>query len=116
MSDGSSSIFFIDPDNFKELSKIDVKLNGKSIDQLNELEFINGEIWANVYQSDTIVVIDPKTGNVKSIIDCRNLLPRNLRTIDTDVLNGIAYNPVSKQIFLTGKLWPKMYRIQLVNQ
>jgi len=115
MSDGSSNIFFIDPSNFQEKSRIEVKLNGKSITQLNELEYINGYIWANVYGSDLIVIIDPKSGFVKATVDCRNLLPGNLRTAKTDVLNGIAYNPVSKQIYITGKLWPKLYRIKITD-
>lgn len=114
-SDGSSTLYFINPDNFSEISRIEVKLNGKSIDQLNELEYISGDIWANIYQTDLIVIINPKNGVVKATIDCSNLLPENLRTPKTDVLNGIAYNPVSKQIYITGKYWPKMYRIQLVN-
>jgi len=115
MSDGSSNLYFIDPENFKEVSKVDVKLNGKSVTQLNELEYINGEVWANIYGSDVIVIIDPKNGTVKGTIDCRNLLPGNLRTYKTDVLNGIAYNSVSKQIYITGKMWPKLYRIQIVK-
>lgn len=115
MSDGSSSIFFIDPSNFQEKSRIEVKLNGKSVSQLNELEYIDGDIWANVYMTDNILIINPKNGVVKGKIDCANLLPANLRTEKTDVLNGIAYNPVTKQIFITGKYWPRMYRIQLKN-
>lgn len=114
-SDGSSTLYFINPENFSEISRIEVKLNGKSIDQLNELEYINGDIWANVYQTDLIVIINPKNGVVKATIDCSNLLPESLRTPNTEVLNGIAYNPESKQIYITGKKWPKMYRIQLVN-
>ncbi len=115
MSDGSSNIYFIDPSNFQEKSKIEVKLKGKSVDQLNELEYINGEIWANVYLTDNIMIIDPKSGAVKATVDCRNLLPSSLRTDKTDVLNGIAYDPLNKQIYLTGKYWPKMYRVQIVN-
>ncbi|MFA6334539.1 MAG: glutaminyl-peptide cyclotransferase [Bacteroidales bacterium] len=113
MSDGSSFIYFIDPLNFKEKSKIEVKSAGRKVTQINELEYINGNIWANEYGTDNIHIIDPKSGTVKATIDCKNLLPDNLRTAKTDVLNGIAYNPATKQIYITGKLWPKMYRIQI---
>ncbi|MEN6619682.1 MAG: glutaminyl-peptide cyclotransferase [Rikenellaceae bacterium] len=115
MSDGSSNIYFLDPANFQEKSKIEVKLKGKSQGQLNELEYIDGDIWANVYGSDVILIIDPTNGVVKATVDCRNLLPANLRTEKTDVLNGIAYDPVRRQIYITGKLWPQMYRIQITN-
>jgi len=115
MSDGSSTLYYLNPDNFKEISKIEVRLNEKKLDQINELEYINGEIWANVYQTDIILIINPSNGIVKATVDCRNLLPENLKTSKTDVLNGIAYNPVTKQIYITGKLWPKMYRIQIIK-
>ncbi len=114
-SDGSSFIYFIDPSNFKELSKVQVKMNGKPLEYINEMEYINGEIWANIYQTDNIVIINPKTGVVKAIVDCKNLLSDNLRSKATDVLNGIAYNPVTKSIYLTGKYWPKLFRIELVR-
>lgn len=115
-SNGSSTICFHDPATFRELSKIDVTLKGKKVSDLNELEYIEGDIWANVYGSDIIVIIDIKTGNVKATVDCKNLLPQKLRTSQTDVLNGVAYNPTTKAIYLTGKYWPKMYRIELVEK
>lgn len=115
VSDGSSYLFFMDPSNFKELSKIQVKINGKPLDYLNELEMINGEIWANVYQTDKIVIINPSTGNVRAIVDCKDLLPANMKTAGTDVLNGIAYNPETKSIYLTGKNWPQLFRIELTQ-
>ncbi len=115
-SDGSSTLFFRDPDTFRELSRIEVKLKGKKIDQLNELEYINGDIWANIYGSDMIVIIDPSTGNVKATVDCKGLLPLSLRTARTDVLNGIAYDKLTGGIYLTGKYWPAMYRIELVKR
>lgn len=115
-SDGSSTICFHDPETFRELSKIEVTLKGKKVSELNELEYIEGSIWANIYGSDTIVIIDPKTGDVTGTVDCKNLLPIKLRTSKTDVLNGIAYNPSSKAIYLTGKYWSKMYRIELVEK
>jgi glutamine cyclotransferase len=113
MSDGSDKLYTLDPSSFMVRSSVPVTLNGKPVKQLNELEYINGEIWANVYMTDTIVIIDPVSGIVKATIDCKNLLPAALKTSKTDVLNGIAYNPADKQIYLTGKYWPKMYRIVL---
>ena len=113
MSDGSDKLYTLDPSNFMVRSSVTVTLNGRPVNQLNELEYINGEVWANVYMTDTIVIIDPVSGIVKATIDCKNLLPAALKTSKTDVLNGIAYNPANKQIYLTGKYWPKMYRIVL---
>ena len=116
MSDGSSLLYFIDPMTFAIKSKLNVKLNGNPVMYLNELEYIDGDIWANVYGSDTIMIIDPSSGRVKGCVDCRNLLPRSLYTSTTDVLNGIAYNPVTKSVYLTGKNWPKIYKIELVKR
>ncbi len=116
MSDGTSSITFRNPDNFKVEKQIDVTLNGKPLRFINELEYINGEIWANVYDSEAIVIINPSTGAVTGMIDCRNLLHPTLRKPSTDVLNGIAYNEQDGTIWLTGKYWPKIFRITLVEK
>ncbi|MEN6569700.1 MAG: glutaminyl-peptide cyclotransferase [Rikenellaceae bacterium] len=116
MSDGSSYLFFMDPATFKEKRRITVKLDGKAIDRLNELEYIKGEIWANVYQEDFILIIDPSTGTVRKVVDCKNILPTSMRTSKTDVLNGIAYNPLTDKIYITGKYWPKMFRITLSSR
>ena len=113
MSDGSHNLFFNDPMNFMTKKTLEVKLNGIPVKQLNELEWIEGEIWANVYMTDTIVIINPQTGNVRATINCSGLLPASLRSPRTDVLNGIAYDKVSKQIYLTGKYWPRMFRVSL---
>ena len=83
---------------------------------LNELEYIDGKIWANVYTADEIVIINPKDGKVVGVVDCRGLLPRDLYTQQTDVLNGIAYNPEDGKIYLTGKNWPKLYEVRLVEK
>ena len=83
---------------------------------LNELEYIDGKIWANVYTSDMILIINPENGNVDGIVDASGLLPDSLRTPDTDVLNGIACNPADGKIYLTGKNWPKLYEIRLVEK
>lgn len=111
-SDGSADLFFMSSD-FKVKRRVTVKLDGRPVRFLNELEYIDGKIWANVYTSDLIMIIDPVTGSVESVVDCTGLLPDRLRTADTDVLNGIAYNPADKKIYLTGKNWPKLYEIRL---
>jgi glutamine cyclotransferase len=114
MSDGSSELRFLDPLTFKELRRVRVTANGRPVDQLNELEWVEGEIYANVWQTDRIARIDPKTGQVKAWIDLTGLLPD--RYGSDDVLNGIAYDPQKKRLFVTGKLWPKLFEIQLVKK
>ena len=112
-SDGSSTIYFLDK-NFQLQRSIKVTLNGRPVRFLNELEWIDGKIWANVYTTDMIVIINPKTGEVEGTVDCTGLLPQRLRTPDTDVLNGIAV--LDGRIFLTGKNWPKLYEIELIEK
>lgn len=114
-SDGSSVLHFMDG-NFKSERKVVVKLEDRPVRWLNELEYIDGKIWANVYTSDEIVIIDPKDGRVEGVIDCRGLLPKEMRTPDTDVLNGIAYDEKTGKIYLTGKNWPKLYEIKLTRK
>ncbi len=113
-SDGTANLCFMDS-NLKLDSKVLVKIGDKPVRWLNELEYIDGRIWANVYTSDEIVIINPRTGKVEGVIDCSGLLPRNLRTDTTDVLNGIAYNPEDGKIYLTGKNWPRLYEVRLVE-
>lgn len=113
MSNGSSSITFLDPMTFMESRRIDVTLDGKPVDYVNELEYINGEIWANVYLEDYIITIDPQTGCVTSVIDCTNVYPAAVRSAHADVLNGIAYNPADGGIYITGKYWPQLYKISV---
>ena len=112
-SDGTSNLYFLDKD-LKLKRYVQVNLGSRPIRFLNELEYIDGKVWANVYTSDEIVIINPKSGAVEGVIDCTNLLSPDLRTYDTDVLNGIAYNPQTGKIYLTGKNWPKLYEIRLV--
>ncbi len=112
MSDGSDKIFYLDPMTFVVKKTIPVKLNGKSIININELEFIDGKIWANVYGDDNIVIINPSDGNIEQIVDCKDILPYTLMDRNTDVLNGIAYNPKDNSIYITGKYWPRMFKIQ----
>ena len=88
--------------------------NGKNVDRLNELEWIDGRIWANVWASNRIVIIDPDSGFVSASIDLAGLLPDNERRADTDVLNGIAVNPADSSVWVTGKNWPWLYQIELV--
>lgn len=113
-SDGSSHIYFLN-ENFKLERSINVTLNGRSVKYLNELEWIDGKIWANVYTTDTILIINPKDGVVEATINCKGLLPAKLHTPNTDVLNGIAVD-ASGKIYLTGKNWPRLYEIKLVEK
>lgn len=114
-SDGSSTLFFMDAE-FATKRRLVVKYEDKPVRWLNELEYIDGKIWANVYTSDEIVIIDPKDGRVEGVIDCRGLLPKEMRSPDTDVLNGIAYDEKTGKIYLTGKNWPRLYEIKLTRQ
>lgn len=113
MSDGSEYIYFLDPMTFMEKRKIAVTLNGKRVREINELEYIDGKIWANVYIKDDILIINPETGDAEGRVDCTNLLPQSLRRRNTDVLNGIAWDSSTKSIYLTGKNWPRLYRVEL---
>jgi glutaminyl-peptide cyclotransferase len=113
MSDGSSTLRFLDPKTFTETSRIEVTYEGKPLRNLNELEFVKGEIFANVWQSNSIVVIDPASGRVTSRIDLPGLLSPADRTPAVDVLNGIAYDAKHDRLFVTGKLWPKLFEIRL---
>lgn len=113
MSNGSSTITYHDPVSFKVLRKIHVHDNDSPVGHLNELEFVKGEIWANVFTEDMIVRISPKNGKVTGWINLstlRSYLPRNTRV---DVLNGIAYDAKENRIFVTGKYWPSIFEIQL---
>ena len=114
-SDGSATLFFMD-ENFALKKRVIVKYEDRPVRWLNELEYIDGKIWANVYTTDEIVIIDPKDGRVEGVVDCRGLLPKHFYTKDTDVLNGIAFNPADGKIYLTGKNWPKMYEVKLVEK
>ncbi len=115
MSDGTSRLRFLDPDTLQETGRLDVTFRGKRLTQINELEWIKGEIFANVWRTDAIVRIDPQSGAVTGVIDLRNLLQQHaITTGDTDVLNGIAYDPDTDRLFVTGKFWPKLFEIELL--
>lgn len=113
MSDGTAALRFLDPATFKEQRRINITAAGRPVTQLNELEWVNGEVWANIWQSSRIARIDPASGAVKGWVDLAPLVRLSGRSGPDDVLNGIAYEPRSKRLFVTGKLWPKLYEIRL---
>jgi len=115
MSDGTNTLYYYDPETFTVISRIEVYDNEQKVDSLNELEYINGEIWANVWMSDNIARIDPLTGKVLAYINLKGLLPESEKKPDTDVLNGIAFDKESGRIFVTGKKWPKLYEIRVTE-
>jgi glutamine cyclotransferase len=115
MSDGTNILYFFEPEMFTVVSRIEVYDNERKVDQLNELEYINGEIWANIWNTDLIARIDKTSGKVIAFIDLKGILPESERTQDTDVLNGIAFDQSDKRIFITGKKWPKLYEIRLTE-
>ena len=115
MSDGTSRLRFLDPETLKETGGITVTDQGQPVDQLNELEWVKGEIYANVWQTDRIARIDPATGKVTGWIDLTGLLPVQDQP-GTDVLNGIAYDAKADKLIVTGKLWPRLYEIRLVKK
>ena len=112
-SDGSAKLHFMSPGEAGILRSITVTEQGRPVRLLNELEWIEGEIWANIWHSDRIVIIDPSSGEVTASIDLRGLLPATEYRPGTDVLNGIARNPADGSIWVTGKRWPWLYRIEL---
>ncbi len=115
MSDGTSALRFLDPNTLEETGRVEVvDPLGRVLYNLNELEYVNGEVLANIWQTDWIARIDPATGQVAGWIDLSGLLPAEDRTQPVDVLNGIAYDPATDRLFVTGKLWPKLFEIDLV--
>ena len=116
MSDGTSELRFLDPETLKELGRVRVTDEGRPVDQLNELEYVKGEVFANIWQTDKIARIDPKTGKVLGWIDLSGLLSdEDRKAAPVDVLNGIAYDARTDRLFVTGKLWPKLFEIKLVR-
>lgn len=113
-SDGSARLYFMDT-SMKVQRTVTVRLNDRPIRYLNELEYIDGKIWANVYTSDIILIINPADGKVEATLDCTGLLPKQYADRRTDVLNGIAYNPADKKIYLTGKYWKRLFEIRLID-
>lgn len=116
LSDGSAALRFLDPDTQAETGRVSVTLNGRPVRQLNELEWIDGEVWANVWQTDYILRIDPATGRVVGVIDLSGLLPKDqVKDPVDDVLNGIAWDAQNRRLFVTGKNWPSLFEIRLTG-
>lgn len=111
LSDGSEKIYILDSETLQKLDFINVYTKTAKIESLNELEWIDGKIWANVYGKDALAVINPKNGSVEGILDLKELKSKVTNHPDVDVLNGIAYNPKTKTIFVTGKNWDKTFEI-----
>ncbi len=114
LSDGTTDLRFLDPATMRELRRVTVKDHGTPVKELNELEFIHGEVYANIWHSDRIARISPQTGAVLGWIDLTGLLPDNLRSSPEAVLNGIAYDAAHDRLFVTGKLWPRLFEIRVV--
>jgi glutamine cyclotransferase len=115
-SDGTAVLRFRDPNTFKETHHIVVKDGKQTVDQLNELEFIKGEIYANVWHSDRIARINPQTGRVIAWIDLSGILPEDQKVNEESVLNGIAWDAKGNRLFVTGKQWPKIFEIRTVSR
>ncbi len=113
MSDGSDLLYFLDPETFQVFGQINVRDGGNAIRGINEMEYVNGEIYANIWPTSRIAIISPETGIVRAWIDLKGLLPESDRA-GTDVLNGIAYDPEGDRLFVTGKFWPSLFEIDLV--
>jgi len=113
MSDGTATLRFRDPRSFAVLKELTVRDRGSPLTQLNELEYVRGQIYANVYPSDWIVRIDARTGDVREWIDLADLFPSKDRTPATDVLNGIAFDEATGHFLVTGKLWPAIFELRM---
>ncbi|MDN3551684.1 glutaminyl-peptide cyclotransferase [Mucilaginibacter aquaedulcis] len=120
MDDSTNRIWFLDKDTYQQKGFIDVCDDQRQIDSINELEYIDGKIYANVYQTDTILVINPKTGAVLQRVDMKNLYPMSERPQDRDwgnnVLNGIAWDAKGQRLFVAGKKWPHLYQVKFVKK
>lgn len=114
LSDGTAALRFLDPATFHQVRRVTVKDHGRPVAQLNELEFIHGQVYANIWHSDRIARIDPATGKVLGWIDLAGLLPSEERSNPEAVLNGIAWDSQHERLFVTGKLWPKIFEIKVI--
>ena len=116
LSDGTAALRFLDPTTLAETGQVPVTLQGRPVSRINELEWIEGEVFANLWQTDYIVRINPATGAITGIIDLTELMPDRSGLDPTDaVLNGIAWDPVGRRLFVTGKNWPKLFEIRLTG-
>ncbi|MFM8394375.1 MAG: glutaminyl-peptide cyclotransferase [Acidobacteriota bacterium] len=116
MSDGTNRLRFLDPETLDVKREIDVIDGDRPINLLNELEFVKGDLWSNIWQSDRLVRINPESGQVTGWVNLAGLLSSEDRLRGTDVLNGIAYDEVGNRLFVTGKLWPKLFEIRLIER
>lgn len=116
MSDGTATLYFLDPESLEPVKQLEVTDRGTSIAQLNELEYVQGTIYANVWPTNRIAMISPETGDIVGWIDLTGLLSAEYRLQPVDVLNGIAYDAVQDRLFVTGKYWPKLFEIELVEK
>ncbi len=116
LSDGTATLRFLDPTTFKALRRVTVTDHGRPVTQLNELEFVHGEIYANIWHSDRIARIAPASGKVLGFIDLTGLLPATERSSPEAVLNGIAYDAARDRLFVTGKLWPSLFEIRVIPE
>jgi len=114
LSDGSNRLRFFDPMTFREIGHVEVTDQGRPVTDLNELEYVNGQVWANVWHTDRIARISPETGRVVGWIDLRGLMSGGFKLESEAVLNGIAYDAPSKRLFVTGKLWPRLFEIEVI--
>ena len=115
VSDGTPALRFLNPETFEEVNRVEVRENDVAISGLNELEYVNGKVYANMWPTDEIAIIAPDTGQVVGWIDMKGLLSPQDADRAVDVLNGIAYDAAEKRLFVTGKLWPKVFEIKLVR-
>ena len=116
VSDGTSTLHFLNPETFEEISQIEVSANDTPVTKINELEYIQGEIYANIWLTELIARIDPLTGQVIGWIDLKGILSPEDDSETVDVLNGIAHDPKNSRLFVTGKFWPKLFEIELIGQ
>jgi glutamine cyclotransferase len=114
MSDGTATLYFWDPETFEETGRVQVYDDDGPVVRVNELEYIQGLVYANVWLTDLVAIIDPQSGRVTAYIDLGGLLEAEDRGERVDVLNGIAYDPAGDRLFVTGKLWPKLFEIELI--
>ena len=113
MSDGSEKLYFVDPATKKKTKEIKIYTDKAKIETINEMEYVNGKIYANLYTSDSVIIIDPKSGAVEAVLDLSDLKSKVTKHQDLDVLNGIAYNKKTNTFFVTGKNWDKMFEIKI---
>jgi len=116
LSDGTAVLHYLDPDTFEEVGKIKVQDNKRVVSKLNELEFVQGRIYANVWKSNWIAIIEPRTQKVVGWIDLEGLLIRKELSNPAGVLNGIAYDAENDRLFVTGKMWPSLFEIELIKK